>query len=138
MHGGLSPDLLRIDQLRQIPRPTDIPAMGIATDLLWSDPDRYVQGWHDNNARGTSYIFGPDIIKKFLYRHRLRLVCRAHEVVGDGFQFLDDKRHLVTVFSAPNYMNDYGNAGGMMLVDENMACEFKVGFINPPHRHFMF
>ena len=35
-------------------------------------------------------------------RHDLDLVCRAHQVVEDGYEF-QANRSLVTVFSAPNY-----------------------------------
>ena len=49
-----------------------------------------------------SYTFGLDVIREFLERHDLDLVCRAHQVVEDGYEF-QANRSLVTVFSAPNY-----------------------------------
>lgn len=42
-HGGLSPDLQGMDQIRRINRPTDVPDTGLLCDLLWSDPDKDVQ-----------------------------------------------------------------------------------------------
>ena len=60
-----------------------------------------IAGWGDND-RGVSYTFGSDIVQKFLDEHDLDLVCRAHQVVEDGYEFFA-KRQLVTVFSAPNY-----------------------------------
>ena len=109
-HGGLSPDLQSMEQIRRIMRPTDVPDTGqsllkivkIATpniranisiicftikhwteasfvvskklrlilnllfnsgllcDLLWSDPDKDVQGWGEND-RGVSYRFAMKI-----------------------------------------------------------------------------
>ena len=53
------------------------------------------------------------------------MVCRAHQVVEKGYEFFADKK-LVTVFSAPNYCNQFDNAGAMMLVDENLICGFKI------------
>lgn len=57
MHGGLSPDLNHMDQIRRIRRPTDVPDSGLLCDLLWSDPDKAVTGWGEND-RGVSYTFG--------------------------------------------------------------------------------
>ena len=85
MHGGLSPDLQRLDQISRIMRPTDVPDQGLLCDLLWSDPDKDVQGWGEND-RGVSYTFGSDIVQKFLDEHDLDLVCRAHQVVEDGYE----------------------------------------------------
>lgn len=53
--------------------------LGLLCDLLWSDPDKDVQGWGDND-RGVSFTFGADIVSKFLARHDLDLICRAHQV----------------------------------------------------------
>lgn len=53
--------------------------LGLLCDLLWSDPDKDVQGWGEND-RGVSYTFGPDIVSKFLAKHDLDLICRAHQV----------------------------------------------------------
>ena len=54
---------------------------GLLCDLLWSDPDKDVQGWGEND-RGVSFTFGADVVSKFLNRHDLDLICRAHQVPG--------------------------------------------------------
>ena len=79
MHGGLSPDLTNLDQIRNLSRPTAVPDTGLLCDLLWSDPGRDVKGWGMND-RGVSYTFGPDKVTEFLTKHDLDLVCRAHQV----------------------------------------------------------
>ncbi len=79
MHGGLSPDLKQLDQIKRIPRPTDVPDAGLLCDLLWADPDKDVQGWGEND-RGVSYTFGSDSVTDFLQTHDLDLICRAHQV----------------------------------------------------------
>lgn len=100
VHGGLSPSLSHMDDIRQIARPTDVPDYGLLNDLLWSDPADMENDW-ESNERGVSYCFGKKVIMEFLQRHDFDLVCRAHMVVEDGYEFFSD-RILVTVFSAPN------------------------------------
>lgn len=124
MHGGLSPELNSIDQIKRIMRPTDVPDTGLLCDLLWSDPEKEVQGWGEND-RGVSFTFGPEVVTAFLKKHDLDLICRAHQVVEDGYEFFS-KRQLVTVFSAPNYCGEFDNAGGVMTVDENLVCSFRI------------
>lgn len=96
-----------MDQIRRIPRPTDVPDSGIICDLLWSDPDKDIEGWGEND-RGVSFTFGGDVVAKFLKKHDLDLVCRAHQVVEDGYEFFA-KRRLVTIFSAPNYVRKHSD-----------------------------
>ena len=125
MHGGLSPDLTSLDQLKKIVRPTEIPDTGLLCDLLWSDPEyELVSGWGLND-RGVSYIFAEDVVHAFLEDQNLELVCRAHQVVEDGYEFFAD-RHLVTIFSAPNYCGEFDNAGAMMSIDSTLMCSFQV------------
>jgi len=68
-----------MEQIRRIQRPTDVPDQGLLCDLLWSDPDKDVIGWGEND-RGVSFTFGPEIVTKFLQKHDLDLICRAHQV----------------------------------------------------------
>jgi len=100
VHGGLSPALSHMDDIRQITRPTDVPDYGLLNDLLWSDPAEIDTDW-EPSERGVSFCFGKKVIMNFLQKHDFDLVCRAHMVVEDGYEFFTD-RVLVTVFSAPN------------------------------------
>ncbi|CAA7405550.1 unnamed protein product [Spirodela intermedia] len=124
VHGGISPDLKNLDQIRNLARPTDVPDAGLLCDLLWSDPSRDVQGWgiHDS---GFSYRFGADIVSEFLEKNDLDLICRAHQVVEDGYEFFGG-RQLVTVFSAPCWHGEFDNAGAIMSVDDTFMCSFQI------------
>lgn len=77
-----------MEQIRRIMRPTDVPDQGLLCDLLWSDPDKDTTGWGEND-RGVSFTFGVEIVAKFLHKHDLDLICRAHQVsVVYFFQYL--------------------------------------------------
>ena len=126
MHGGLSPHLKKIEDINKIQRPTDIPNLGLMCDLLWSDPNENgTFGW-SLNERGISYTFDKDIVKEFLEKHDLKLICRAHQVVEDGYKFNDDAKNLVTVFSAPRYCGEFDNKGAVLTVDKNYKCSFQL------------
>lgn len=124
VHGGLSPVLNSIDEIRNIKRPTDVPDFGLLNDLLWSDPADQPNEWEDNE-RGVSYCFNNVAINKFLNKFQFDLVCRAHMVVEDGYEFFND-RSLVTVFSAPNYCGEFDNWGAVMSVSEELLCSFEL------------
>ena len=124
MHGGLSPDLKNIQNISDISRPTDIPDTGLLCDLLWSDPDKDVLEF-DENDRGVSVIFGEKIVKDFNKKNDLDLIIRAHQVVDDGYEFFA-QRQLITIFSAPNYCGEFDNSAGIILIDEALTCSLKV------------
>ena len=105
VHGGLSPELKSVENLNKIMRPTDVPEEGLICDLLWSDPDSGADGWGEND-RGVSCTFNEAVLKKFLEKNDLDLICRAHQVVEEGYEFFGN-RQLVTVFSAPNYCGEF-------------------------------
>ncbi|EMR08634.1 serine/threonine-protein phosphatase PP-Z1 [Pneumocystis murina B123] len=124
VHGGLSPSLSYMDEIRQLERPTDVPDYGLLNDLLWSDPTETTSGWEDNE-RGVSYCFGKNVIQQFLQKHDFDLICRAHMVVEDGYEFFNE-RTLVTIFSAPNYCGEFDNFGAVMSVSEELLCSFEL------------
>ncbi|RWR94635.1 serine/threonine-protein phosphatase PP1 isozyme 8 [Cinnamomum micranthum f. kanehirae] len=124
MHGGLSPELHNLNQIRDIERPTDIPDSGLLCDLLWSDPNSSIEGWGESD-RGVSCNFGADKLQEFLDKNDLDLICRGHQVVEDGYEFFGHRR-LVTIFSAPNYGGEFDNAAALLSVDESLICSFDI------------
>lgn len=113
-----------MDDIRNIARPTDVPDYGLLNDLLWSDPADMEADW-EANERGVSYCFGKKVIMEFLQKHDFDLVCRAHMVVEDGYEFFNE-RILVTVFSAPNYCGEFDNWGAVMSVSGELLCSFEL------------
>jgi serine/threonine-protein phosphatase PP1 catalytic subunit len=124
MHGGLSPELKSMEDVRRIARPIDVPEQGLICDLLWADPDSGTTGWGVSD-RGVSFVFGPDVVSSFLKREDMDLICRAHQVVEDGYMFFA-QRQLITIFSAPNYCGEFDNAGAIMSIDDTLMCSFIV------------
>ena len=131
LHGGLSPDIETIDEIRKIDRRRDVPSSGAMCDLLWSDPEERV-GW-GVSPRGAGYIFGSDISKKFTQRNNLMMVNRAHQLVMKGYNWSHEKL-VCTLFSAPNYCYRCGNQAGIMEVDENMKFNIQQFDPNPIKR----
>ncbi|CAK80669.1 unnamed protein product (macronuclear) [Paramecium tetraurelia] len=121
VHGGLSPELRTIDQIRTIDRKTEIPHEGPFCDLMWSDPEE-VDTWA-LNTRGAGWIFGKKVTHDFNHINGLELIARAHQLVQDGYQYWFEEQ-LVTVWSAPNYCYRCGNAASMLSLDENLKRDF--------------
>ena len=65
------------------------------------------------------------MIEKAIDELDIDLICRAHQVVENGYEFFA-QRQLVTVFSAPNYCGEFDNAGAFMTVNKDLMCGFKV------------
>jgi len=112
VHGGISPDLKKIESLEKINRFKEPPTEGLFCDLLWSDPldDQAAldYDYKDNDERECSYLFGKKPVKKLLEKHDLMSVVRAHQVQVEGYKMhrWDGDAsfpYVITIFSAPNY-----------------------------------
>ncbi|CAD8163395.1 unnamed protein product [Paramecium octaurelia] len=122
VHGGLSPQIKQIDQIRMIDRRNAKEGEGPMSDLLWSDPEQDLDGWTQNGRRGV-HQFGKKIVDQFNHINDLTLIARAHQLQMDGYKYYFDKQ-LVTVWSAPNYCYRCGNKACMMNLDENLEQSF--------------
>nr|CAD7601911.1 unnamed protein product [Timema genevievae] len=79
VHGGLSPSIQTLDQIRTIDRKQEVPHDGPMCDLLWSDPED-TQGW-GVSPRGAGYLFGSDVVAQFNAANDIDMICRAHQLV---------------------------------------------------------
>mmetsp|Transcript_8466 Transcript_8466/g.22894 ORF Transcript_8466/g.22894 Transcript_8466/m.22894 type:complete len:307 (+) Transcript_8466:144-1064(+) len=123
VHGGLSPDLRTLDQIRIIDRLCEIPHEGPFCDLMWSDPEDV--GTWAISPRGAGWLFGEQVCQEFNHVNGLELICRAHQLVQEGLKYMFSDRSLVTVWSAPNYCYRCGNVASMLSFDEDLNREVK-------------
>jgi serine/threonine-protein phosphatase PP1 catalytic subunit len=125
VHGGISPLLTNLDEIRNLPRPAEVPDEGLMLDLLWTDPDPDADLW-EPNARGASWVYGQRAAQNFLEHFGFDLLCRAHQVVMCGYEFpFHDDSHVVTLFSSPNYCG-FGNNAAIMRIQDGLMCSFMV------------
>jgi serine/threonine-protein phosphatase PP1-1 len=124
VHGGLSPEIRMLDQIRVLSRAQEIPHEGGFCDLVWSDPDD-VESWAVS-PRGAGWIFGANVAREFNYVNGLQLIARAHQLVMEGFKYHFKDKDVVTVWSAPNYCYRCGNVASVMKVDEDLVPKFSI------------
>eukprot|EP00667_Euglena_gracilis_P017564 EG_transcript_18526 len=129
VHGGLSPSIHALDQMRVLQRFGEMPHDGPVSDLLWSDPDPSRPGWNVS-ARGAGYTYGEDIVETFLHNNALDHMLRAHQLCLEGFQVLFKDR-LSTVWSAPNYCYRCKNVASILEVGEGLERVFNL-FLEAP------
>jgi len=124
VHGGLSPEIKSLDQIRTVMRNQEIPHEGPFCDLMWSDPEEDIETWQVS-PRGAGWNFGSKAVVEFNRINGLELVCRSHQLVQEGYKYMFPEQSLVTVWSAPNYCYRCGNVASVLSLDAECKREFK-------------
>ena len=124
MHGGLSPEIERLDQIKTINRVQDVPHQGPLCDLLWSDPADEGKVGFGPSPRGAGFSWGEDVSEKFNYRNKLKMICRAHQLIMDGYNY-SHKKKCVTIFSAPNYCYRCGNSASVLEISDDLSYGYQ-------------
>ncbi|KAJ3369107.1 3',5'-cyclic-nucleotide phosphodiesterase (PDEase) (3':5'-CNP) [Allomyces arbusculus] len=123
IHGGISPELVTIDDLRNLDRFCEPPTSGLMCDILWSDPDESSATggplFAPNSLRGCSYIYSYHAVCQFLERNNLVSIIRAHEAQDAGYRMYRKTPttgfpSVMTIFSAPNYCDIYNNKAAVL------------------------
>eukprot|EP00033_Pygsuia_biforma_P004753 GCRY01005210.1.p1 GENE.GCRY01005210.1~~GCRY01005210.1.p1 ORF type:complete len:310 (+),score=60.88 GCRY01005210.1:184-1113(+) len=129
IHGGLSPHIQTLDQIRVLDRFQEVPHEGPLADLVWSDPDVENTDFKASQ-RGAGYTFGEAIVEKFLQLNGMNHILRAHQLCMDGYQILFNNK-LSTIWSAPNYCYRCGNVASILEVDEHKNRVFNTFMAAP-------
>lgn len=131
VHGGISPQLTDLDSVRKMNRFREPPTKGLMCDLLWADPieeydeDNIDTDYLNNAVRGCSYAFTYKAACKFLDRTKLLSIIRAHEAQNAGYRMYKRTKtmgfpSLLTMFSAPNYLDSYNNKAAVLKYENNV------------------
>lgn len=131
IHGGLSPELHTLDDLRTIDRFREPPTQGLMCDLLWADPledfgqEKTSDYFLHNHVRGCSYFFSYQAACNFLEKNNLLSIIRAHEAQDAGYRMYRKTRttgfpSVMTIFSAPNYLDVYNNKAAVLKYENNV------------------
>jgi serine/threonine-protein phosphatase 2B catalytic subunit len=131
IHGGLSPELHTLDDLRSIDRFREPPNQGLMCDILWADPledfgqEKTSDYFLHNHVRGCSYFFSYPAACNFLEKNNLLSIIRAHEAQDSGYRMYRKTRttgfpSVMTIFSAPNYLDVYNNKAAVLKYENNV------------------
>ncbi|TVY13512.1 Serine/threonine-protein phosphatase 2B catalytic subunit [Lachnellula arida] len=131
IHGGLSPELHTLDDLKNIDRFREPPTHGLMCDILWADPleefgqEKTSEYFVHNHVRGCSYFFSYPAACNFLEKNNLLSVIRAHEAQDAGYRMYRKTRttgfpSVMTIFSAPNYLDVYNNKAAVLKYENNV------------------
>jgi serine/threonine-protein phosphatase 2B catalytic subunit len=128
MHGGISPELVHLDQIQKVDRFQEIPLDGLFCDLLWADPlgdeAALKENFLENPERECSNYFGKKPVKKLLKKNKLLSIFRGHQVQNEGYKMhkwgsKDSFPYVITIFSAPNYCGSYNNKAAVLILKQN-------------------
>jgi len=131
VHGGLSPEIHTLDDIRRLDRFKEPPAFGPMCDLLWSDPledfgsEKNAEHFSHNSVRGCSYFYSYAASCDFLQQNNLLSIIRAHEAQDAGYRMYRKSQttgfpSLITIFSAPNYLDVYNNKAAVLKYENNV------------------
>ncbi|XP_064629160.1 uncharacterized protein LOC135488440 [Lineus longissimus] len=131
VHGGLSPEIHTLDDIKKLDRFKEPPAYGPMCDLLWSDPledfgnEKTTEHFTHNSVRGCSYFYSYAACCEFLQQNNLLSIIRAHEAQDAGYRMYRKSQttgfpSLITMFSAPNYLDVYNNKAAILKYENNV------------------
>ncbi|RKF74808.1 Serine/threonine-protein phosphatase 2B catalytic subunit [Golovinomyces cichoracearum] len=146
VHGGLSPELHTLEDIKHIDRFREPPTHGLMCDLLWADPleefgqEKSQEYFIHNHVRGCSFFFSYPAACNFLEKNNLLSIIRAHEAQDSGYRMYRKTRttgfpSVMTIFSAPNYLDVYNNKAAILKYQNNVMNIRQ--FNHSPHPYWL-
>lgn len=150
VHGGISPHIKKLEEIYKINRFQEPDTDGPMCDLLWADPlenfgsepsnqDRF----EPNAARGCSFFYSYAAVLKFLNDNGFMCMLRAHEAQDHGYKMYKSNPKngfpvLITLFSAPNYLDVYGNKAAILKYENTEKGSMNIRqFNSSPHPYWL-
>ncbi|KAF1378609.1 hypothetical protein PFLUV_G00192320 [Perca fluviatilis] len=108
VHGGLSPEIHTLDDIKK--------------DFGNEKTQEY---FSHNTVRGCSYFYSYPAVCEFLQSNNLLSIIRAHEAQDAGYRMYRKSQttgfpSLITIFSAPNYLDVYNNKAAVLKYENNV------------------
>jgi protein phosphatase len=131
VHGGIGSSVNKLSDIASIKRPIQViqdvrtHEQQIIIDLLWSEFSEDINELAINEERditksGFILKYGKERLNKFLQENNISLLITSHQCLPEGIKsFNNDK--LLTVFSATNYMDKFGNIAGIVYITKNSS-----------------
>uniref|UniRef100_A0A674M9H8 Serine/threonine-protein phosphatase n=1 Tax=Takifugu rubripes TaxID=31033 RepID=A0A674M9H8_TAKRU len=128
---GVIPRVFSCASTTTLKRYEEPPAFGPMCDLLWSDPledfgnEKTQEYFSHNTVRGCSYFYSYPAVCEFLQSNNLLSIIRAHEAQDAGYRMYRKSQttgfpSLITIFSAPNYLDVYNNKAAVLKYENNV------------------
>ena len=156
VHGGIGPELKTLADIEGLNRFCEVHKKTPFWDIVWADPlpepgrdgaEHFVseEAWAaatflPNEFRHSSYLYGLAAVERFLEANNLCTIIRGHQVQQQGYceHFALPSRcvaiaPVLTVFSAPNYCDQYHNCAAFLRVHSGGFVVQQFNEVPHPH-----
>lgn len=121
-HGGLSSHFQSMEQIRRIMRPTDVPDAIIS--IMVRPGSRYNSPW----SKKIIFVLLTHSAHPLLHASSTNTISISSAEYTRSLKMSTEffvNRQLVTLFFAPNYCNEFDDAGALISVDKILVCFFQ-------------
>ena len=97
-----------------------------------------IEQYMNNSVRGCSFFYTYTAVVEFLTNNNLLSIIRAHEAQDAGYKMYRKNQatgfpSLITIFSAPNYLDVYNNKAAVLKYENNIMNIRQFNASNHPY-----